>query len=482
MFADRKRVLTVWTGALVLGLLGQGLFSWAGMGVNGALMGFATILVTVAALRFRGGAVSWKVFGWAAPVLAGAVGLAVSDSEMVQALNLAMVVAGCGMMAFSARNEVQEGALMTGVIALFGWVTLWVEGVVFAVTQKVQRTPMTDAKREQIRAVGRGVAIATPLLLVFGVLLVAADPVFARWLTPKVQIDGIDLAMRGFLFLGIAAFGAGFLDSFFRSPSQTVPPRPVVKPMGLTEYGIVFGSLSVLFGAFLMVQARYLFGGSDVVLATEGLTYAEYARRGFFELVAAAALAIPTVLTSVGLVSPKGDGPAWVRGLAVTFLGLVGALLISAATRMGLYVSVYGLTELRLYTSAAMGWMAGLIVVLGFLVLRGQHGRAGRWMVGTAMAGVLVTTAINPDRTIAAVNLSRPADSMTLDTDYLLSLGSGVTEPLLAASDRLSATEGSEIRRRLFDKYGSAGDWRDWTWSESRARMAVREATRSAER
>ena len=46
----------------------------------------------------------------------------------------------------------------------------------------------------------------------------------------------------------------------------------------------------------MLVQFRYLFGGAALVQVSETLTYAEYARRGFFELVAVAALLLPIML------------------------------------------------------------------------------------------------------------------------------------------------------------------------------------------
>ena len=60
--------------------------------------------------------------------------------------------------------------------------------------------------------------------------------------------------------------------------------------LGIVELGIVLGLLDVLFLAFVLVQFRYLFGGAELVQVSATLTYAEYARRGFFELVAVAAL------------------------------------------------------------------------------------------------------------------------------------------------------------------------------------------------
>jgi hypothetical protein len=61
-------------------------------------------------------------------------------------------------------------------------------------------------------------------------------------------------------------------------------PNGRVALLGPVELSIVLGLLDILFLAFVLVQFRYLFGGAELVRVSTSLTYAEYARRGFFEL------------------------------------------------------------------------------------------------------------------------------------------------------------------------------------------------------
>jgi hypothetical protein len=68
--------------------------------------------------------------------------------------------------------------------------------------------------------------------------------------------------------------------------------RPHLR-IGGTEIVVALVALDLLFAAFVAVQARYLFGGGALVQAREHLTYAQYARHGFFELVAVSALVVP---------------------------------------------------------------------------------------------------------------------------------------------------------------------------------------------
>ena len=75
--------------------------------------------------------------------------------------------------------------------------------------------------------------------------------------------------------------------------------------LGVTETIVILGALDAVFLAFVVVQIRYLFGGASLVSVSPGLTYAEYARHGFFALIAVAALSLPVLLAAHWLLHPK---------------------------------------------------------------------------------------------------------------------------------------------------------------------------------
>jgi len=111
---------------------------------------------------------------------------------------------------------------------------------------------------------------------------------------------------------------------------------------------MVLGSLILLFTVFIAVQYRYLFEGASLAGLVPGLTYAEYARRGFFELVVVAAFTLPLLLIADWLfVAPGRAARSIFRVMNLMLLCLVFLVLVSAFRRMSLYQQEYGLTELR---------------------------------------------------------------------------------------------------------------------------------------
>src|SRR5205823_2019867 len=141
--------------------------------------------------------------------------------------------------------------------------------------------------------------------------------------------------------------------------------------LGIAEISVVLGSLDALFLAFVVVQIRYLFGGASLVSVSPGLSYAEYARHGFFELVAVSALSLPLLLTTHWLLRPQTCRAKRIfNALAGAQIVLLFVVMASAVQRMRSYMDEYGLTEARLYPTAFMGWLAVVFVWFALTVLR----------------------------------------------------------------------------------------------------------------
>jgi hypothetical protein len=248
--------------------------------------------------------------------------------------------------------------------------------------------------------------------------------------------------------------------------------------LGIVELSVVLGLLDLLFLAFVVVQFRYLFGGADLVQVSATLTYAEYARRGFFELVTVSALLLSVMLLLDWLA--RLDRPREVTVYRV-LAGLLGVLLfvviVSALQRMRLYTQEYGLTELRLYTTAFMLWIAAGGVWYVLTVLRDHR---ERFLFGTMIAGLAVAAilnAINPDDLIVRTNAQRTDASTRFDGVYGTRLSADATPALIEALPTMPADQRSYVARRLLDRWQSAQsqDWRSWNYGRYRAFVATAE-------
>ena len=342
----------------------------------------------------------------------------------------------------------------------------------------------------------RGLALAVPAVLVFGVLLVSADPVFRHYVDVvlNLPIDLSDVSRRaGFVFV-VGWLVAGLL-AVAAARSPLIPPvaptavgtfEPVVpsdRPRrGATEATVVLFAVELLFAMFVSLQFAYLFGGLDTLEAA-GLTYSDYARQGYFQLVAVVLLA--GVLLAV-VERRVGRGGRFV-GAALGFVGLTVAILASAVLRLSLYLQAYGWTELRFYVAASIVWLAfgaGLVIVL---LLRDRM----RWLVhGVALSAIAITlglSALGPQAFIADRNLERVLDPRLIPPDgesgfdaaYLAAFSDDAVPLLVAALERLEPVDRAVLldalaaRRTALESDPASRHWAAWNLSRERARMAL---------
>jgi hypothetical protein len=294
-----------------------------------------------------------------------------------------------------------------------------------------------------------GVAAAVPVAAVFGSLLMQADPVFDRLVARSLHLDLGSIASHAgqVLFWGWAA--AGLLRVLCRSDGIVVVPGRRGR-LGLLEVGIVLAVVDLLFLAFVAVQFRYLFGGDAQVQAIAGMSYAEYARRGFFELVTVAALSLPLLLLADWSLDQQDPRRARAfRGLALLMLVLLDVMLASALYRMRLYTVQFGLTEQRFYTTAFMGW---LVLVFGWFAATVLRGRRERFGTGALLAGWLVLAGLNlanPDGIIARVNIDRALAGRPFDVTYAEQLSADALPALYRGLPRLDGADACTAAWRL---------------------------------
>lgn len=250
--------------------------------------------------------------------------------------------------------------------------------------------------------------------------------------------------------------------------------------LGAVEVGVVLGLLNVLFACFVIVQFRYFFGGAARVMSITELTYAEYARRGFFELTWVAGLVLPLLLITHALLQRRAR-PAVAerifRPLAGTQVALLFVIMASAVARMRLYQGEYGLTELRLYTTAFMFWLGLVFVWFAWTVLvRNTRERFACGALVAAFLTVGLLHLLNTDAYIVRANAAHARAGHAFDAEYAASLSADAVPALISAMPSLSRAERCLVARKLslrWSRLAPEEDWRAWNLARSRASRAV---------
>lgn len=466
--------------ALALGALAEVLIRVPGRpGLNVALWAVAGVAVLGLLARRRAEPVAQETRWLVGGALGFACLLVLRDAEalflfsMFAAVVLLVMATGRAASAWATRAHVTDimiAAARVGVLYAAGPLG-WGRGTAHSVTH-------TAGWAERARTVGRGTVMAVPALLIIGSLLMSADPVFARVIEDTFLIE-IETVVEHLMFAAVVAWlTCGYLRAFLIRDAivdRVRVPHPALAP---AEVCVSLWLVNLLFLGFMAVQLRYLFGGADLIEVTPGLSYAEYARRGFFELVLAAALAVPMLLLADWAVAQSTSrSRSMLRGTMIVLILLLLGVNASAAYRMRLYQEAYGMTELRLYVSAVIVWMTA---VLGWLVLTVLRGRRERFAFGSVLAGLGCIAALhglNPHALIARVNIDRAVAGAEYDGEYLRTLSADAVPALLARLEELPEAEGDRIAQMIEERWSGErrGGWRTWNFGDWRARQLVRE-------
>lgn len=369
----------------------------------------------------------------------------------------ALAFTGASLVAFSGLPVTRQSASVVAVMA-----AMTLEATVAGTARLIR----AFQPRESLRSIripstlvplARGLLLAFPIAVIFAILFASADPIFGRTMTEFLgwSPDLGGLPGRVLFVVACTWFAAGLLSvsavgipevsgSSLGAAARTGIVVPAGR-LGVAEALVVLVVIDAVVGLFVGLQIAYLFGGQNTIVAA-GMTYSDYARRGFFELVAAACLAGAVVLVLEAMVARRS------RPYLAALLGLLAltaVVLVSAALRLRLYQDAYGWTELRLYVLTTIVSLAAALALMTALALAGRM----RWLGhGLAVIGVVALVALNllaPAGFVAARNVERvidpalvaPGGHAGLDADYLGVLPDDAVPTLVASLPALPLRE-----------------------------------------
>ena len=491
--AGRRARLALVTAAaaVAIGVLADGLLRVDRPGINVPILVAALVAVALLHLREREGDVPREAIGAGAAAVLFASIFAWRDSEMLLLLNALAVIVSLALLSLSALRaplaNLRFGTVGEYALAVVRSAGDALAGAVPLVLRDVDLHALSAQVRgRRIERIALGLLLALPLLIVFGALFASADAVFGTLVARVVRFD-VGMLVSHVVVAGVFTWLAG---GWLRGV-VLVDRDPALAPgrnrltLGITEVGIALGLLDALFALFVLIQLRYFFGGDALVRQTAGMTYAEYARQGFFELCWAAALVLPVLLASRAVLRIERPRDARIhRALSFTLVGLVLVVMLSALARLRLYVAAYGWTEDRLVAIAAIGWLA---TVFAWYVATVMRGRVRGFAFGALASAALVLAQLDlfdPAAWVVTRNRAlAESGGRPLDPAYGWSSSADAVPAYLPSLALLDEASRCPAAAGLLSRWGGAsGDWREWSLARARARAAVREARPSLER
>ncbi len=267
-----------------------------------------------------------------------------------------------------------------------------------------------------------GLIVSIPILAVIIWLLSSADIIFKDIF---LNIPVSKIIKHFFVILVVSIYAICFFWSILKSYDEERKPaylkikwKKFLDPVVLIT---VISLLNIVYSVFSVIQFAYLFWGESFILPSS-YTYADYARRGFFELVAVSVINFIIILVAVSFIRKENRKIHLASKVLLSFLvGFTLVLLISAFYRMLIYEQAYGYTYLRIFVQAFMVLLFFLFIINVIYVWYTKLPIIKSYFVMTLIVYTVLNFS-NVDLVIARNNIDRYIKTGQIDMEYLKGL------------------------------------------------------------
>lgn len=325
-----------------------------------------------------------------------------------------------------------------------------------------------------------GAVIAVPVLAVVVPLLIRADAAFDGLVALLPELDLVELGYSALwgsiLFCVLYTRSVALVHH--KGDDRTFLFGWQLNPLTINTLLV---AVCIVYGCYLLSQLAYFVGGFSGILP-EGYSASEYARRGFFEMTWLCAINLGIIAFSMGLLDRDEKVPRSSCILCL-FIGLVSLFFVAASfAKMGLYISVYGLTRLRVLTMVIMVFL-GITVSLVCVRLFCPRLQYMKAVVLTALILGALVIWMDVDTQVARYNvngyLSGSLDG--IDTSHLGGLGDGAVPAIAQLLEAEDPSVAQWAEENLLERHRLARepeDLRSWNQIQAGAFSFLRQWTR----
>lgn len=361
---------------------------------------------------------------WSGSLVLGGL-VAIRSNSLVSGLNILLTI-GLNLVLATLIKEVEAKLGFARLVAsLFEFGGSWLKNMFKGVAHALNKLPKNLNISKKIFT---GVILSIPLLLLFGALFYLADPIFAN-LIRRINLTRIDLRkLINFRNMSTLVFFGGVITIMRQTLSSDEGVFKAWKHVG--EVQVASMILQGLFLIFAVIQIGY-FGVTAETLRTMGISFSDYTRQGYGQMIIVCMLAWGIIYGLDYLKKSQkdiGDKNIKITNYLGWAFGAEILLFIAAATKRNwLYQSAYGFTQARLLGFWLSAWLATIVVItlIKFIKSEGEDFLVRR-IIATSVVILIGLNIFNIDRTIAVM---RPAKLVEgVDYKYMANLSSDALE------------------------------------------------------
>lgn len=252
----------------------------------------------------------------------------------------------------------------------------------------------------------KGFIVALPLLLIFGILFVAADRSFADWFFSLPEKLDVSVVWRVSKIIIMSVLASAFFYEIVSQNHRHQLRNLIVEKFDNVVVSTILACLNALFLLFVVFQFKYFFGSYNYVIGNS-LVFSEYAKKGFGEMIFASCLAL-LILTVVYRSFSHHGSHKVLTMFSSLFLLQTAVIAFSAWRRMDLYQQAYGLTTSRLYGEYFLYYIiAVMLMAVIFLLAKWKFKTFLHSGLALTLIAITVVASLNVDYTIAKENLKQ---------------------------------------------------------------------------
>jgi len=358
---------------------------------------------------------------------------------------------------------------------------------------------LIQAKRRfgspELQSVVKGIIISLPILTIFIWLFASADIVFQKYLDEllKISIEP-EIVSRVLIVLVSSYFFVGFFAKIFEDQKPETSPLKNNEPkfLGSIESSVILSLVSLLFLVFILIQLFYLFGGKTYVWGIEEyITYSEYARKGFGELIGVSIISF-LLIYGIDKFGKKGNifQKRTFKILTSILVLELFVIMTSSATRLSLYIDGYGFTFPRLLSFILLFWL--FFTFLLFLYKIFSERKETLFLHSIFCLTILFLIGLNifnPDAFIAKKNIERYLQKKQLDIRYFNELSDDAIPEIVKIFETIEDEQiKSEIacylikRKENLIKSIETQDWQSFNLSKKRGLEILQKYSKEIEK
>lgn len=281
-----------------------------------------------------------------------------------------------------------------------------------------------EIENESLKVAVKGIFISLPIALIVMLLISSADNVIA-WQISKIKLDELFWHTIAAVTVGIYIFcliwSVRYKHTLFQKDYKISSWHPAT-------IITILAVMNIIYIAFTVIQVKYLYMG---ITLPNNMTYAEYARQGFGQLISVAVINIIITILFTGFLDTTVKGSGWAKLMIGITTILTCNMLYSAFLRMSLYQDAYGFTRMRIMVDLFLA-MIGVILFVLLIKVFLKNIKLGSWILAVLLISLMAVNIVNIDNITMNMNLDRYEKIGKIDEEYLSYLSIDA-EPLLKA-------------------------------------------------